>query len=97
MEPSSKEASPRKPIGYIPPYEAEYIYFKLKEHKPKTEVYSVLTRSHDELIGEMRYFAKWRQYCFFPIKDTVYSKECLGDLLLFIQDVLEREGKKEGS
>jgi len=59
------------------------------EDKPKTSVFEVYTK-HKDILGEIKWFAQWRQYCFFPEDDCVFSKGCMEDINSFM-DLLKME------
>lgn len=67
-----------------------YIEFTLLQRKPKTEVYTVNNKSSGVLLGIIKWFAPWRQYCFFPSETTVYSQGCLKDIENFIQKLMHK-------
>jgi len=47
------------------------------------------------LLGEIKWFGRWKQYSFFPESDTVWNRECLDDINRFIsQLMLERQLKR---
>jgi len=60
--------------------ETKYLQFIVKEHKPKTKVVAVVNKTHQEEIGEIRWYSAWRQYCFFPYDRTIWNKGCLTDI-----------------
>jgi hypothetical protein len=42
-------------------------------------------------LGEIKWWGRWRAYCFFPEEDTLYNMECLKDIAIFIdQQMAER-------
>jgi hypothetical protein len=47
-------------------YQYIYIEFKLVEQKPKTSVYHVLNKRYGDVLGTIKWYAQWRQYCFVP-------------------------------
>jgi len=59
------------------------------EDKPKTSIFEVYTK-HKDILGEIKWFAQWRQYCFFPEDDCVFSKGCMEDINSFM-DLLKKE------
>lgn len=67
----------------------EYLYFKLVGHKPRTDVYEVRAKSDDFILGTIKWYAPWRQYCFFPTEDKVFSKGCLNQVNEFIDKLME--------
>jgi len=59
--------------------EYKYLIFRVLAEKPKTKVWGCFSR-HGDKLGEVRWFARWRQYCYFPEVDTIYSSGCLADI-----------------
>lgn len=64
--------------------------------KRKTKVWFVEAQSSGEILGEIRWYAPWRQYCFYPsnYKTTIWSTDCMIDICLFIAQA-ERERKRD--
>lgn len=58
--------------------ETKYLRFIVftKEGK-KTKDISVINIHHDEVIGEIKWYSAWRQYCFFPGFNTIWNTDCL--------------------
>lgn len=42
------------------------------------------------LLGDIKWFGRWRQYAFFPSHDTVWNPDCLKDICDVI-DLLKKE------
>lgn len=61
----------------------------LKDKKRKTDIYSVKSNSSAWELGQIKWFHSWRQYCFFPEFDTVFSRGCLDDIADFINQLME--------
>ena len=78
---------------------SEYLDFKLTERKPKTIVYQMLSKHRGDTLGTIKWHGPWRQYCFYPALDTIFSAGCLSDIHSFLQDHnrRQREKKTEGS
>jgi len=38
----------------------------------------------DEMLGVVRWYPRWRQYCYFQTVQAVYSASCLADIQDFI-------------
>jgi len=62
----------------------KYIEFKIAEQKPKTTVWDILNKNSGDRIGQVKWWANWRQYCFFPDEECVFSVGCLRDIMDFI-------------
>lgn len=41
-------------------------------------------------LGIIKWYAPWRQYCFFPDSGCVFSKGCLNDIENFIQELMDK-------
>lgn len=70
-------------------FKEKYIYFKKIEDKPKTSVWSCCNNSGDYQIGIIKWNPGWRQYCFFPEPDMVFSVGCMEDIGKFIKRLKE--------
>ena len=64
----------KQEIGEIT-YEDKWLKIILKEIKKKTKVYSVWSKCSDCEIGEIRWYPKWRNYCFI-LGEIVLSDRC---------------------
>ena len=67
----------------------DYCYFKVIEKKPKTKVYGVYAKSDDSFLGVIAWHVPWRQYCFFPMAKTVWSRGCLQQVQDFLQKLMD--------
>ena len=59
----------------------QYAYLK---PKAKTFVWLVWTKDGSGKLGEVRWFSRWRKYCFFPEPECVFEETCLRDISDFI-------------
>ena len=64
---------------------SKYLVFELLKQKPKTKVIGVYSKKEFEVLGEIKWFGRWRQYAFFPEPGTVYNVECLNDIQTYIR------------
>lgn len=71
----------------------EYIDIKLIKRLPKTEVYGVFNKNHNLLLGLIKWYSSWRQYCFLPEEETVFNVGCLDTIEKFIKDLMEKRKK----
>lgn len=67
----------------IPTY--QFLHFVLVGKKAKTEVWSCRNNKTGDQLGVVEWYAPWRQYCFFPTVQAVYSAGCLEDIAAFIK------------
>jgi hypothetical protein len=49
----------------------------------KTQRYVVTSNRCGGILGEIKWFGRWRQYVFFPADRTGYSRGCLRDIADF--------------
>lgn len=74
----------------------EYIEMNLLQMdvKKKTETYAVRNIRSQEVIGYIKWEGAWRQYCFYPEGQTIWSRSCLMDVQDFLCKLAyERTGK----
>ena len=69
--------------------ETKYLRFIDKEVNKKTKIIGVVNISHDEELGEIRWYAAWRQYCFFSSYDTVWNDDCLLQIVEVMQQLMK--------
>ncbi len=68
-------------------WEGKYIRFSLSEDQPKsgrTNIWEVIAKAGG-FLGQIRWFARWRKYSFFPAPDCVFEEVCLGDITDFLK------------
>lgn len=68
--------------------QGKWISFKEAEFKGKTKLFFVFAKNDNSLIGQVKWYAPWRQYGFFPGPGTVYERQCLLDITRFIQNLM---------
>ena len=57
-------------------YESRYIYFEMADkHNPATWIINVFSDKDDTLLGQVRYYAQWRRYGFFPSDANVIERK----------------------
>ena len=66
--------------------ESKYLEFVHLENKPKTRVYQVRSKLYGFGLGLIKYYPAWRQYSFFSFEGSVFNRECLKDIINFIND-----------
>lgn len=55
------------------------------EIERKTRRWIICADDGEVELGEVKWLGKWRCYCFFPLNDTLYEKQCLRDLANFCE------------
>lgn len=73
-----------------------YIYFEDETpYGRKTKILLVRTRSADVVLGEIKWYGPWRQYCFFPSRETIFNKGCMETIIAQVDELMaERKVSK---
>lgn len=77
-------------------YKYKYISFERLQSKGKTSVWGCKSNSSGDILGLVKWYGAWRQYCFFPSPVTVFNTACLTDIQDFIKQLMDerKESKK---
>ena len=79
--------------------EKTYEFIQVQKLRPmqgrKTATRLIVNKRSGDLIGELRWYGPWRQWCFFPCPDTVWSAGCVRDVLDAISRAKEQPGFDE--
>ena len=62
--------------------------FVSREFTGKTYVWDVFCSN--AALGQVRWYAPWRRYCFMPATATVFDASCLSEIVEFIGGQMER-------
>jgi len=63
----------------------------------KTKIWEIASKSNGGLLGRIKWYGAWRQYCFFPEPDTIFNIGCLADIDAFIHDAMRDWRKERGA
>ncbi len=71
---------------------AKWIDFNLIVGPPerKTAIYDVIAKDGGHLLGQVRWFGRWRCYAFYPSPDCVFERTCLQDIIAFIIELMTK-------
>ena len=80
---------------------SRYLEFVMFADTGKTKVWAVNSLRHGDMLGIIKWYGPWRQYAFFPQPETLFNRECMGDICIFIERAMgerrparaAREGK----
>jgi hypothetical protein len=68
--------------------EYQYLVFTKADKQPgKTEVWECRSKNGGTILGIVKWFCGWRQYCYFDECAAVYSTGCLRDVADFMQQL----------
>jgi hypothetical protein len=68
-------------------WEGDHVYFRnvgKATEKAKTDSWFIYAKDGSTGLGAIRWFGRWRKYCFFPMAETVFEENCLRDIAEFI-------------
>lgn len=72
----------------------EYMTFELLPNEGrKTDTWRVLSRRSGDVLGLVKWYGAWRQYCFFPGLGTVFNVGCMNDINEFIGKQMDARRK----
>jgi hypothetical protein len=71
----------------------QYISFELIRSTGKTGFWLCRNLEHGDVLGEVRWYGPWRQYCLVAQTGVVLSAGCLKDIQAFIEFLME--GRKK--
>lgn len=70
--------------------ESRYLTFeRLNLANRRTSVWSVKSKQSGATLGVVQWFGRWRQYAFFPARDTVYNPQCMKDIIALIEAAMK--------
>lgn len=67
-----------------------YIHFESISEKP--DIWSCRNNKSGEELGQVLWYRSWRQYCFVPTTQAIYSMGCLNDIADFIGKIKPHAG-----
>lgn len=64
---------------------SKYLEFEINPYKMNgtKPVYWVVSKTGKGILGEIRWYYRWRQYCFYP-NNSLFNKGCLQDIINFL-------------
>jgi hypothetical protein len=70
-------------------FEGTYIWFvHIPDNSKKTQVWQIQSKQK-EFLGMVKWFSRWRKYCFFPAHDCVFEETCLKEIRQFLIDRMQ--------
>ena len=74
-----------------------YIHFVLVDRKPKTFVWECRNNKSELPLGCVKWFPSWRQYCFEPVANSIFSGGCLEDIQSFLSYTMGKHKNKSSN
>lgn len=76
--------------------QSKYLAFDQIGFTGKTFIYNVVSKAIGYKLGQIRWYPKWRQYCFYPATNCIFNNGCLSDIQRMIAQLMaERKEKKK--
>lgn len=72
---------------------ASFIIFDEVKTDKKTGTWRILSTHDLSKLGEIKWYAPWRRYCFFP-ENSIFDAACLTDILHFINLRMQERSEK---
>ncbi|KKM98775.1 hypothetical protein LCGC14_1154540 [marine sediment metagenome] len=77
--------------------ESKYIEFDKIGDTGKTEIWNILSKKSQFILGKISWYGHWRQYCFFPSPNCIFNVGCLSDISKMVDLLMsERRKNKKG-
>ena len=73
--------------------ESKYMVFDKAGNTGKTEIWNVISISNKFILGQIKWFPGWRQYCFFPSPNSVFNIGCMRDIMRVIRDLMDERSR----
>ncbi len=70
--------------------ESRYIEFDKIGDTGKTEIWNILSKSSEFILGRISWYGPWRQYCFFPSPNSVFNNTCMAEIIEFIKELMAK-------
>lgn len=71
-----------------------YLRFEEVSTKTRTRFFRVISLHRGNNLGAVYWHPQWRQYCFFPGIDTVWSAGCMREIEEFIESLMNERRKE---
>lgn len=70
----------------------EYLEFNQLQTRPdmKTQIWAVTSAKYGDPLGLIKWFGRWRQYAFYPEPGTIFNKDCMTDIAIFIHRLMQQ-------
>jgi len=73
---------------------SKYMEFDYIGSTGKTDIWNVLSKSSGFILGKIKWYGPWRQYCFFPSPNSVFNNSCMSDIQGAIKELMDDRRKK---
>jgi len=63
----------------------------------KTSIWNVRTEGGGMLLGQVKWFGRWRCYAFYPGSGTIFERTCLRDIASFCETETQRHREEKAA
>jgi len=67
---------------------SKYMEFSKIGSTGKTDIWDILSKSSGFILGTIKWYGAWRQYCFFPSANCVFNTDCMDDIKKMIFELM---------
>lgn len=75
-------------------FESKYMEFNKIGDTGKTEIWDVISKSSQFILGKVKWYGPWRQYCFFPSPNCVFNRTCMDDIKKLMGELMAKRRNK---
>ncbi len=69
-------------------YNYKYLHFiQVENPGRKTSIWECRNNRSQATLGLVKWYGPWRQYCYYPTVQAVYSPGCMDDMAHFIRQL----------
>jgi len=68
---------------------SKYLKFKQVPYEGKTKRFEVISKKHGYSLGRISWYPQWRCYTFSPAYPTTWNTDCLEDIQIFLQQLMD--------
>lgn len=72
---------------------SKYLEFEEIPFKGKTKRFEILSKQSKYVLGRIYWYPQWRQYIFSSSYETIWNKDCLNDINIFLQKLMNDKKK----
>src|SRR6266581_3609063 len=83
------------PITSITSGSMDFVFGKYSP-SGKTEIWNVFSKNSPQLLGEVKWWSRWRRYTFFPVNEMLFDASCLRDIADLCESRTKVKGREAG-
>jgi len=75
---------------------SKYVEFDMVGDTGKTEIWNIISKANEFILGQIKWHGPWGQYCFFPSPYSVFNPVCMKDISEQIKELMAKRRKGKG-